>query len=91
MNINVPEWALEHFWNEPPAGSREFWSFRFKPPCRVGEELIFRSNKKPIARAIADEIEPPGRSACASTGRFRSGWKVFWRPETFQDLRYENR
>lgn len=87
MNINVPDQALDHFWEEPPAGSMEFWSFRFKPPCQVGDKVIFKHNKQPIAEAVVALIEPPGQSACESTGRFRRGWKVFWHPESFKDLR----
>jgi len=88
MNINVPESARDHFWQEPPPGHREFWSFsRFKPPCAVGDVLIFRFDGEAVARAICSEIEPPGQSKCASTGRFERGWKVYWEPETFEDLR----
>lgn len=86
MNINVPESARDHFWNEPPEGSWEFWSFRFKPPCKVGDELIFRFDKRPVAKAVVAKIEPPGQTACEGTGRFRNGWKVFWTPESFEIL-----
>ena len=87
MNVNVNEHARPHFWEEPPQGSTEFWSFRFPPPCKVGDELIFRFDKKPVAKAVVAKIEKPGESACEATGRFRSGWKVFWEPHTFVDLR----
>jgi len=42
MNINVPTEAREHFWEDPPEGAWEFWSFRFKPPVDIGEKLFFR-------------------------------------------------
>jgi len=87
MNINVPDWAMEHFWEESPDGAWEFWSFRFPPPCKVGDELVFRQNKKPIARATVAMIEKPGQSSCERTGKFKGGWKVFWSPDSFQDLR----
>jgi hypothetical protein len=87
MNINVGAEARGHFWEEPPAGAVEFWSFRFSPPCKVGELLIFRFDGIAVATAIVDRIERPGHGACDSTGRFENGWKVFWRPETFNDLR----
>lgn len=87
MNINVPEWARGEFWEEPPAGSWEFWSFRFPPPCAVGDPLVFRFDGEPVARAVVAKIERPGESACEATGRFRSGFKVFWTPESFMDLR----
>jgi hypothetical protein len=87
MNINVPEWAREHFWEEPPAGSTEFWSFRFPPPCKVGDRLFFRFDGVVVAEAVVSFIEKPGQSECEATGRFRSGWKVFWTPESFVDRR----
>ena len=87
MNINIPEAAHGHFWEDPPEGSWEFWSFRFQPPCEVRDKLIFRFNRKPIAQAIVARIERPGESSCETTGRFRMGWKVFWEPESFVDLR----
>lgn len=83
VNINVPEWARAHFWAEPPEGAEEFWSFRFPPPCKPGDPLVFRFDGRVVARAIVDRIEPPGLSECESSGRFWRGWKVFWRPETF--------
>ena len=87
MNITVPDWAMEHFWEEPPEGSWEFWSFRFPPPCKIGDDLIFRHNKIPIARAMVAMIERPGQSSCERTGKFKAGWKVYWLPESFKDLR----
>jgi len=89
MNINIPEWAREHFWEEPPDGHWEFWAFRFKPRCEVGEELLFRFDGKPVAKAVCAKIEPPGVSECESTRRFLNRWKVYWSPETFKDLREE--
>jgi hypothetical protein len=87
MNVNVPQFARDHFWEEPPAGSCEFWSFRFPPPCKVGEPLTFKFDGVPVARATVAKIEPPGQSKCDGTGRFGGGWKVFWTPESFVDLR----
>jgi hypothetical protein len=87
MNINVPVWARDHFWEEPPPGHDEFWSFRFRPPCAPDDRLVFRFDGKPVAEAVVTRIEPPGQSECAGTGRFGSGWKVFWHPGTFVKLR----
>lgn len=87
MNINVPESARSHFWEEPPAGSWEFWSFRFPPPCKVGDPLHFRFDGKLVASAVVAKIEAPGKTRCEGTGRFGSGHKVFWSPESFRDLR----
>ena len=83
MNINVPAFARNHFWEEPPEGHIEFWSFRFKPPCDVGDELLFRFDKRIVARAKVLRIEKPGITKCARTGGFEHGWKVFWTPESF--------
>jgi len=90
MNINVPDWAMQHFGDEPPAGSMEFWSFRFQPPCMVGDTLFFRSRGKIIARATVELIEQPWLSKCDGSSRFHSGWKVFWTPESFVDMRQEH-
>lgn len=87
MNINVPDFAMDHFWEEPPAGSWEFWSFRFPPPCKVGDVLNFRMHGMIVASAVCARIEKPGESKCEGTGRFERGWKVFWTPESFVDLR----
>lgn len=87
MNINVPEFARDHFWEEPPDGSWEFWSFRFPPPCKVGDKLIFKFDGIPMAEAVCARIEKPGESQCDATGRFERGYKVFWTPESFKELR----
>lgn len=87
MNINVPESARDHFWEEPFEGSWEFWAFRFKPPCKPDDELMFRFDGKPVARAVCWFIEPPGESSCDTTGKYEHRWKVFWWPHTFEDLR----
>ena len=81
---------MKHFWDEPPKGSMEFWSFRFQPPCMVGDSLFFRSCGKVIARATVELIEQPWLSKCDGSGRFHAGWKIFWTPESFVDMRQEN-
>lgn len=87
MNINVPQWARDHFWEEPPPGAQEFWGFRFPPPCKVGDPLLFRFDGEVVARAIVDRIEKPGESRCDGTGRFGGTFNVFWTPESFEDVR----
>jgi hypothetical protein len=87
MNINVPAFARDHFWEEPPPDSMEFWSFRFPPPCKVGDPLYFRFDGKIVAEAVVHRIEKPGESSCDATGKFKSGWKVCWTPESFIDRR----
>ncbi len=88
MNINVPVQARDHFWEEPPEGHDEFWSFRFTPPCDVGDPLAFRFDGVIVATAIVQRIEPPGQRKCEGTGRFSGGWKVFWQPSSFIDRRH---
>ena len=88
MKINIPEWAWFHFWEEPPPDAMEFWAFRFKPPCRRGDELLFHYEGKVVARAVVHKIEPPGVSECAATAKFKHRWKVFWTQESFEDLRH---
>lgn len=83
MNINVPLWARDEFWQEPPPGTMEFWGFRFPPPCAVGDRLIFRFDGRAVAEATVARIEPPGASECEHSGRFRNRWKVFWTQESF--------
>ena len=87
MNINVPPQARDHFWEEPPPGSHEFWSFRFPPPCKVGERLVFRFDGVVVAEAVCCRIEAPGQSECEGTGRFRRGHKVYWHQSSFVDRR----
>lgn len=83
MNINIPLEARDEFWIEPPSGHMEFWAFRFRPPCKEGDELIFRFDKKPVARAIVYKIEKPGLTTCEHSGRYKNLWKVFWENESF--------
>lgn len=88
MNINVKPEHRDHFWDEPPDGFVEFWSFgRWKPPCKAGDPLIFRFDGAMVARAVCHVVEPPGQSKCAHSGRHANGWKVYWLPETFIDMR----
>lgn len=91
MRINVPKWAWEHFWQEPPEGTMEFWAFRSEPKCSAGELLEFFFGGKLVAEAIVAKIEAPGLSHCESTGKFRKHWKVFWTQKSFRDLREGSR
>lgn len=85
--ICVPHFALEHFWDEPPAGAWEFWGYRQRPDCQPGDLLTFTVAGVPVASAQVHQIEEPGQSACNATGRWRNAYKVFWAPESFADLR----
>ena len=89
LHIKVPQSAQDHFWEEPPADSWEFWSFRSQPQCQIGDGLCFWMGGKAVATAVVAKIEKPGQSSCQTTGRFKGGWKVFWRPDSFIDLRRE--
>ena len=96
MIINVSKQAQEHFWDEPPADYQEFWAFRFKPMCCIGDKIYFVFDEMKtnmgkrlavaVAEAIVSRIESPRKSMC-DTGKFLSGWKVFWLPKSFRDLR----
>lgn len=87
MKITVPDFAMDHFWEEPPADSEEFWGFRWKPKAQVGDTIHFMHHGIEIARAIIDRIERPGTAACDRTGKFSRTWNVFWTQESFQDMR----
>lgn len=87
MNINVPEWAREHFWEDTTVGDSEFWAFRYQPKVKVGDTLRFRFDGKIVAQAIVAAVEPPGESSCLTSGKFLHRWKVVWRNESFVDLR----
>lgn len=95
MKIHVPFWAQSHFWDESPADSMEFWAMRFRPACEPGDKIEFyfkngRDGWRRVAGAVVDHIEPPGQNRCEHSGRFWNSWKVFWRQESFRDLRKEN-
>ena len=87
MKINVPETAIEHFWDEPPEDSWEFWAFVWPVRAKVGDTIYFYYNKELIATAVIALIEPPGISECERTGNYNNRWKVFWTPESFKDMR----
>ncbi len=87
MKITVDDSLIEHFWEEPPEGSWEFWAFRWPVKAKVGDPIFFVNNKKVIAKAVIALIEKPGESKCESTGKFENRWKVYWKPESFIDMR----
>jgi hypothetical protein len=71
MNINVPDFAVAHFWeNEPPGTTHEFWALRFPPKCKPGDPIVFHIQGTAVARAVVDYIEAPGKSTCEGTGRY---------------------
>jgi hypothetical protein len=65
MIINVPEFAIGHFWEDtPPEATHEFWALRFPPKCHPGDKIIFKYQGKTVAEAVVDFIEEPGQSQC---------------------------
>jgi hypothetical protein len=62
----------------------EFWAFRHRPCVLKGERLIFTFDGKPVAEAICDSIEAPGKSKCHSTGKYEDYWKAFWLSSSFK-------
>lgn len=89
MNITVPDWAMEHFFEEPPKDTiAEFWAFRWPQKCKPGDKINFYNlYKKKIAESVVLRVENPGESECATSGKFGGRWKVFWKLEDFKDLR----
>lgn len=87
LKINVPDSAAEHFWEEPPPDSEEFWAFKEKPNAVIGQSIVFRIAGGVVAEAVVGRIEEPGESKCDGAGRFKNHWKVYWPPESFKDLR----
>lgn len=87
MKINVPKQARDHFWEEPPPDSREFWGFQWPPKAKVGDPIFFLFDGVVVAEAVIHEITKPGIGKCERTGGFGSSWKVWWTPESFRDVR----
>lgn len=88
MRINVPKFAQKDFWDEPPTGTVEFWAFRSRPDCKVGDLLEFYFGSRRVAEAKIAIIEAAGFSKCEHSGKYLNHWKVFWLPESFVDLRF---
>lgn len=66
------------------------WSFgRHRPPVDIGDDLIFRRDGYPMARAIVRGIYAPGELDVDmhDGSRRLTGWKVLWYQSDFQDLR----
>jgi hypothetical protein len=87
MKINVPLNVVDHFWEqEPPGTVYEFWAIRFPIKAKPGDIIHFMIDGKEAAQAIVSFVEPPGKSQCDTTGRYRNRWKVFWECKTFKKL-----
>lgn len=81
MKIHVPLSDQKHFWDV--LGDRlSYWTFKSKPRCKIGSELVFMFNNRPVATARVSGIEPPGVP-------WQDGddeWKVYWFQKTFHAL-----
>ena len=82
MKIHVPPSAREHFWEELPEVTVNLWAFKSKPRCKIGDELIFMFDGRPVATARVSGIEPP-RLPWREGGK---EWRVFWHQKSFQAL-----
>lgn len=86
MEINVPPEARERFLKESSERAVDFWPFRSRPCCQIGEELLFQFDGRPSARAVVSGIEPPGIALWDDSGKFINHWKVFWHQRTLRIL-----
>jgi hypothetical protein len=87
MKISLAPWFYSNFWDEHPDGDMEFWAMSKPPKAKVGEQIEFFYKGQKVASATIALIEEPGASACTTTGKFASKWKIHWRKDTFKDLR----
>jgi hypothetical protein len=67
MYIDVSESELDHLQD----GHYDVHTLQ---ECKLGDEVVFRVNKRPVARAIVDRIE-----------KFE-GYRFYWQPHTFEKL-----
>jgi len=90
MKINVSPAMVSHFWEQEPVGTtHEFWALRFPIKAKPGDTIHFMIDDKELAQATVDFVEPPGKSMCDTTGKYKNRWKVFWKCSSFKDLRKE--
>lgn len=89
MNINIPPDSERWLFAGRTLNMACLWSFRYPPPCELGDELHFRFAGKLVARARVHLILAPGELDTFSHHgkRFLSGHKVIWLQEEFEDLR----
>ena len=90
MKINIPPSVLNHFWKQEPEGTiYEFWALRFPIKAKPGDTVHFMLEGKEVAQSTVAFVEPPGKSVCDTTGKYKNRWKVFWDCKSFKDLRKE--
>lgn len=86
MKIDVPLEARERFLKESSDRAVDFWPFRSRPRCQIGEEVLFLFDGRLVAQAVVSGIEPPGIALWDDSGRFINHWKVFWHQRTLRVL-----
>ena len=87
MNIivPVPKSEIDHFWDEPPPGSIEWWTLPRRPTkLNVGDYIYFAIAGSIVGRARVDELMVREDLVCSATGRHWKGCHVMWRSEDFQ-------
>ena len=89
MNINIPPDSEQWLFGDHGDADGAKWSFKYRPPCEVGDPIIFRFGGKAVAKAIVHLILQPGElDGWAHHGkRYLSGHKVVWLWSTFTDMR----
>ena len=88
LRVSVPPRSRAMFWRFAPKGNL-CWLFRNRPECAVGDEIIFRQNRRPVATAKVASIDKPGEwFGERGEGRRRgtSWWKVHWDGASFESL-----
>ncbi len=83
MRMSIPPRWRKIFWHRAPKG-RLWFRYPRRPDCQEGEEIVFTQDRRPVARAVAEHIDPPG----FYKGRPEPdapGWKLLWKD--FEDLR----
>ena len=83
MKIHVSDREL--FWDDL-GDWLNFWTFKFRPRCKIGDELLFMVDSRPLARARVSGVEPPGIPWQEGDAELFNQWKVYWYQRTFQAL-----
>jgi hypothetical protein len=89
MNINIPPDSQQWLFALRGSDMACLWSFRWPPPCQLGDPLFFRFDGRIVARARVRQILPPGEhdTFCHNGRRYLTGHKVVWHQDDFEDLR----
>lgn len=90
MNITTYRESDAWLFAKRSINHRCLWSLgRYPPPVDVGDDLIFRTDGAPVARALCRRIYEPGEFDCMMHDGSRKlrGWKVLWYQPDFEDLR----